>query len=119
MKLLEQNVELILFVGGDGTAKDIAEMVSDTPILGIPGGVKIFSPCFLHKPEDLGELLENWNGEVKEVDILDLNESEYLKGNPISTLVGSALIPISTYIQAGKNSFTSEECYNKCCKSFP
>ncbi|MCE7733252.1 MAG: hypothetical protein GPJ54_00140 [Candidatus Heimdallarchaeota archaeon] len=108
-KMLENKVQLILFVGGDGTAKDIAEIVSDIPILGIPGGVKIFSPCFLHKPEDLGELLEKWDGEVKEVDILDLDESEYIKGNPISTLVGSALIPLSTFIQAGKNSFTSDD----------
>lgn len=108
-KLLENKVALIIFVGGDGTAKDIAEVVSDIPILGIPGGVKIFSPCFLHKPEDLGELLEKWDGEVKEIDILDLNESEYLKGNPISTLVGSALIPLSTFIQAGKNSYPSED----------
>lgn len=108
-KLLEHKVSLILFVGGDGTARDIAEMVADIPILGIPGGVKIFSPCFLHKPEELGELLEKWDGEVKEVDILDLNESEYLKGNPISTLVGSAIIPLSTFIQAGKNSFASDD----------
>lgn len=109
IKLLEHKVDLILFVGGDGTAKDIAEIGSDIPILGIPGGVKIFSPCFLHTPEDLGEFLEKWDGEQNEVDILDLDESEYLKGNPISTLVGSALIPISTHIQAGKSSFASED----------
>ncbi len=108
LKLIENEVDLILFVGGDGTAKDIAEVADGTPILGIPGGVKIFSPCFLHKPEDLGDFLSRWNGETNQIDLLDLNEDEYRSGNPVSKLVGAATIPISAYIQNGKSSFISE-----------
>lgn len=109
LKLIENKVDIILFVGGDGTAKDIAEIADKTPILGIPGGVKIFSPCFLHKPEDLSDFLDRWTGEIVGVDILDLNEEEYIIGNTVSKLVGSANIPQSTHIQVGKSSFRSSD----------
>ncbi|OLS27818.1 MAG: hypothetical protein HeimC2_10130 [Candidatus Heimdallarchaeota archaeon LC_2] len=108
-KLIEKDVDIILFIGGDGTAKDVTEISSEIPILGIPGGVKIFSPCFLHKPEDLGDFLEKWLGKTNEVDILDLDDEEYLMGNTISILVGSAIIPESTHIQVGKSSFNSTD----------
>jgi predicted polyphosphate/ATP-dependent NAD kinase len=100
--IIKHKIDLLLFVGGDGTAVDIGSIAKDIPILGIPCGVKIFSPCFLHRPEDLGPFLSKWDLSTNEIDLLDLDEVAYQEGNALPKLVGSALIPNTTLIQAGK-----------------
>jgi predicted polyphosphate/ATP-dependent NAD kinase len=71
-------VELILFAGGDGTARDVADVISpDQVCLGIPCGVKMHSGVFANNPQAAGhvvssmvrgELVTALTGEVRDID---------------------------------------------------
>src|SRR6516225_1434693 len=46
-KILLKDVELIVFCGGDGTARDVLKGVrEDFPVIGVPAGVKVYSTVF-------------------------------------------------------------------------
>jgi predicted polyphosphate/ATP-dependent NAD kinase len=106
-QFMESEVDLILFCGGDGTARDICSIVGrDTPILGIPAGVKMYSGVFgvstARTAEILVGFLEGRLG-AGEADVLDLDEEKYRRGEWFVRLYYAALTPYEpTYIQSGK-----------------
>jgi predicted polyphosphate/ATP-dependent NAD kinase len=78
--LQERAVDLLLFVGGDGTARDICESIDQNiPCIGIPAGVKVYSAVFSTNPRTGGYLAARYlddeatlaNGEVFDVDETD------------------------------------------------
>jgi len=92
-----RNVELILFAGGDGTARDIHDVVGDrVPILGVPTGVKMHSGVFATTPENAGDVvgafLRSPRGPVREADVVDVDEDARV--DTIGTrLYGAACVP--------------------------
>ncbi len=111
-KFLEKKVDLILFCGGDGTARDIFEVVSNKiPILGIPAGVKMHSGVFSINTSASAKMLHEYinnNLTIGDAEIIDLDEKLYRNGKWNIKLFGIAKgIVEPTYVQVGKSIFES------------
>ena len=104
---VRKGVELILFCGGDGTAKDIFETIgTDIPMLGIPAGVKMHSGVFGINPERCADILEEYvEGKIglSDAEVMDLDEEKYRQGEWQLKVYGYARIPHEpAYVQGGK-----------------
>lgn len=100
-------VDLILFCGGDGTARDICSVAgTQTPVLGIPAGVKMYSGVFGVTPERAAEICHRFlRGEIGSApaDVLDLDEERYRQGEWAVRLHMSATTPFEpSYMQTAK-----------------
>ncbi|MFO7991646.1 MAG: ATP-NAD kinase family protein [Thermoplasmata archaeon] len=112
IEFLKNDVDLMLFCGGDGTARDVYEEADqDVPMLGIPAGVKMHSGVFGINPEASAELFnmfEDGQAEIGTVDIMDLDEERYRQGDWAIKFHGEAKsIYEPHYIQLGKQSVRS------------
>ena len=111
----EKGVDLILFAGGDGTARDICTTAKDTSVfLGIPAGVKIHSPVYARSPSAAGRLaamyLQEQVTSVVEGEVLDIDEDQYRQEIINTKLYGSLRIPGSPdHTQCSKCSSSASE----------
>lgn len=94
-------VDLLLFAGGDGTARDVvASLPAATPALGIPAGVKIQSAVYATSPVTAGELVASFlrahTGRRRTAprEVLDLDEDAYRRGRVAPCLYGELLTPV-------------------------
>ncbi|GAB7093687.1 ATP-NAD kinase family protein [Halolamina litorea] len=100
---LDAGVDLVLFVGGDGTAADVAEALegTDTPMLGIPAGVKVYSSVFAVSPEDAAYILASYE-RTERREVMDINEDEYREGEVNPELRAVARVPVAEAMQSSK-----------------
>ncbi|MCZ7362551.1 MAG: ATP-NAD kinase family protein [Candidatus Methanoperedens sp.] len=102
LKILDSGCDLLLFSGGDGTAGDIVSVVEKKiPILGIPAGVKIFSPVFCVTPKECGRIVSTFT-ETSVREVLDIDEEAYRKNELNVRIKGEANVPVSPAVQSGK-----------------
>lgn len=93
---LSEGVDLVLFCGGDGTARDVSSVVQQVPILGIPAGVKMHSGVFAISPEAAAELALGYSrGELnaRETEVVDVDEELYRSGELQTRLHATAKTP--------------------------
>lgn len=116
-ELVEAGVSVLLFSGGDGTARDIYSAVGDNiTVLGVPAGVKIHSPVYAQSPTKAGELLKRYlSGDVtikiEEAEVLDIDEDKYREGVVNTRLFGYLKIPYKKeYVQCKKSGTPISEC---------
>ena len=104
----EQGVDLLLFAGGDGTARNICAAVGDqTTVLGIPAGVKIHSGVYAISPQAAGKLVAKLiAGELvslSEAPVMDIDEQAFRSGVVKARRYGEMRIPAQLrYIQSVK-----------------
>lgn len=108
---VELEMDMVVFVGGDGTARDVAQAVGERiAVLGVPAGVKMFSECFCETPEASADLLaelaaSHAEGDVVQTkggDLLDLDEAGYREGRVEPMPCGIVRVPSSPRIVAAK-----------------
>ena len=102
-RLAAAGVDLVLFVGGDGTATDVASALEgdDTPMLGVPAGVKVYSSVFGVSPEDAAEVAVRFS-RTERREVMDIDEDAYREGEVVPTLRGIAHVPVAENLQASK-----------------
>jgi predicted polyphosphate/ATP-dependent NAD kinase len=100
---LEEIVDLVLFVGGDGTAADVAEALegTETPMLGIPAGVKVYSSVFAVSPEEAAHAAATFE-RTERREVMDINEDEYREGEGHPELRAVARVPVGESLQSSK-----------------
>ena len=108
-------VDLILFAGGDGTARDVyAAAGADTVCLGVPAGCKIHSGVYGINPRNAGDLaalfLQGKVTKVKQAEVMDIDEEAFRQGRVSAELFGYLTVPQDeARVQGGKAGRTQSD----------
>ncbi|EMA66811.1 ATP-NAD/AcoX kinase [Halorubrum aidingense JCM 13560] len=98
-------VDLVLFVGGDGTATDVASALeragASVPMLGVPAGVKVYSSVFAVSPEDAAEIAATFS-RTERREVMDIDEDAYREGEVRPELRAVAHVPVADDLQSSK-----------------
>lgn len=109
-------VDLLMFAGGDGTARDIFDVVGHRlPILGIPTGVKIHSAVFATSPASAGNLAAAYLGGegggilLRDAEVMDIDEEAVRENRVSARLYGYAKVPYQRSMLQGPKSAPASE----------
>jgi len=118
--MVRKKVDLLAFCGGDGTARDILDIVDvRTPVLGIPTGVKMHSAVFAVSPESAARIAVSFiSGDLplREAEAMDVDEEAFRDGRLSAKLYGYMLVPYEpNLIQSAKTAspVTEDELRNQ------
>lgn len=123
-EMSEMGIDLLLFAGGDGTARDIVRAIGTvTPVLGIPTGVKIYSAVYATNPKSAGRLaalyLRGRATELREAEVVDIDEEDVRQGVVSVILYGYLKIPYQrSLVQNLKSASPPSEQYSASAIAF-
>lgn len=105
---LDKKADLVVFCGGDGTARDVMDAIGDRlPVIGIPSGVKMHSAVFANTPEEAGasiDLFVKGNTRTRSAEVMDVDEGAFRKGQLQVRLYGYLKVPDLEGMQPPKGS---------------
>lgn len=113
--MVKCGAELLMFAGGDGTARNIYEAVGTSiPVIGIPAGVKIHSAVYAINPTNAGKAAASFcreeNLRCKECEVMDIDEDAFRAGRVAARLYGYLNVPeFGSYFQSMKSGGYSEK----------
>lgn len=117
--LIAESVDIILFAGGDGTARNIADALQQAGaeqqvVLGVPSGVKMHSGVYAITPEAAGEillcLLKKQLVNVQACDVRDIDEVAFREGKVKTRMYASMHAPLlPQFLQQVKNSGAAQD----------
>jgi predicted polyphosphate/ATP-dependent NAD kinase len=97
-RMAGEELDLVVFAGGDGTARDIVDAAPAVRLLGIPTGVKMHSSVFAASPEAAGQvaaavLAAPGAARWRSAEIMDIDEAALRLGHVAARLHGYAQSP--------------------------
>ena len=99
------SVDLLVFCGGDGTARDVLKAVRmSVPVLGVPTGVKMHSAVFAVTPQAAARVAVGYLAgglPVREAEIMDIDEQAFREGHLSAELYGYVLSPYEPHLIQG------------------
>ncbi|MDW5299784.1 MAG: ATP-NAD kinase family protein [Sedimentibacter sp.] len=97
------NIDILIFVGGDGTARDVLSVVGmDIPVIGVPSGVKMFSSVFTLSAHAAAEMINCFGNHFVEMEVLDINEEAFRNNRLDAKLYGYVRVPDIKHLLQGK-----------------
>ena len=104
-EMLNYGIKLLIFVGGDCTARDIYDVVdSEIPVVAVPAGVKVFSAVLAVSVRAAAEMVDAFMiGTDLIEEVLDIDEKAFRAGRLASRLYSYLIAPnVKRLLQASK-----------------
>lgn len=106
-QMVDLQVDLILFAGGDGTARDLVKAIGNSiPVVGIPAGVKMHSAVYAIHPMAAARIVAKFiegNRALRELEVMDIDENAFREGAVSAKLYGYLSVPyVRDLVQGAK-----------------
>ena len=101
-KIVEAKADLLVFCGGDGTARNIMDAADNQlPVLGVPTGVKMHSAVFAVNPKAAAQIASCFLSDelsLREAEVMDIDEEAFRTGQVSAELYGYLLVPYESHL---------------------